>query len=112
MPVLALRFVAEIEARVARGLIGIPEPAPVVEGTVAELCQRYLREFTSPRLKDLAAFRAGASTALKRLMPWLGRHPLHKLTREDIEAALREAQATYRPNTVRTSAAKLQAVLS
>lgn len=108
----ARRFLLEIEARVARGLVGIPEPAPVVEGTVADLCARYLREFSSPKIKDLAAYRGCASTELKRLLPWLGRRHLHQLTREDIEAALREAQAKYRPNTVRTSAAKLQAVLS
>lgn len=108
----ARRFLLEVEARVARGLVGIPEPATAVEGTVADLCERYLREFTSPRIKDMAAFRACAATALKRLLPWLGRRQLHQMTREDIEAALHEAQATYRPNTVRTSAAKLQAVMS
>ena len=108
----ARRYLLEIEARVARGLVGIPEQAPIVEGTVADLCARYLREFASSKIKDLAAFRAGAATALKRLLPWLGRRPLHQLTREDIDAALRQAQAKYRPNTVRTSAAKLQAVLS
>ena len=106
----ARRFLLEIEARVARGLVGIPEPA--VAGTVADLCERYLREFASPRIKDMTAFRSCASSALKRLLPWLGRRPLQQLTREDIEAALRAAQAKYRANTVRTSAAKLQAALS
>lgn len=108
----ARRFLLAIEGRVARGLVGIAEPAPAVEGTVAELCERYLREFSSPKIKDLATFRACAATAVKRLLPWLGRCQLDQLTRENIEAALREAQAKYRANTVRTSAAKLQAVLS
>lgn len=108
----ARRYLLEVEARVARGLVGIPEAAPVVEGTVADLCARFLREFSSLKIKDLSAYKAGASTELRRLLPWLGEKHLHQLTRHDIEQALRAAQEKYRPNTVRTSTAKLQAVFS
>jgi len=56
----ALRYVAEIEARVARGQIGIPEPTEKERAaktiTVAELAARFMAEYDPPRLKDRKAY--------------------------------------------------------
>jgi integrase len=67
----ARRLLIEIEARVMRGQVGIPEPAPL-SPTVGELCERFLREYSRPRIKDLARYRAYAGTALRRALPLLG----------------------------------------
>ncbi len=70
---LAGRMLLEIEARVARGMVGIPEAAPKVEPmSVAALCERFLGEFASPRVKDLGRYRSGARTALNRVLRHIG----------------------------------------
>lgn len=67
----ARRFLLEVEGRVARGLVGIPEPAPPAP-TIAQLAERFLTEYTRPKIKDLARYRAFARTALRRALPTLG----------------------------------------
>jgi len=68
---LARRFLLEIEARVARGSVGIPEPPPP-SPTVAELVARFLAEYSRPRIKDLARYRLSGRVALQRALPLLG----------------------------------------
>jgi integrase len=67
----ARRFLLEVEGRVARGLVGIPEPAPPAP-TVAALAERFLSEYSRPKIKDLNRYRAFARTALRRALPLLG----------------------------------------
>src|SRR3990172_4168970 len=65
---LALRVLAEIEARICRGQIGVPELAAEererAQVTVRELAERFLEEYRSPRLKDLARYLREARTIL------------------------------------------------
>lgn len=68
---LARQFLVEIEARVARGLVGIPEP-PAAAPTVRELMERFLAEYNRPRIKDQKLYAAHAGSALKRALPTLG----------------------------------------
>lgn len=68
---LARRYLLAVESRVARGLVGIPEPAPPPP-TVAALCERFLTEYSRPQIKDLRKYRAFATTALRRALPMLG----------------------------------------
>jgi len=68
----ARRYLLEVEGRIARGLVGIPEPTPSAP-TVSALCQRFLTEYSRPKIKDLARYRAAASTGLNRLLPLLGK---------------------------------------
>jgi integrase len=108
---LAARMLVEIEARVARGKVGIDEPER--DGvTVAELCERFLREFVSPRIKNLTAYRSDARTGLRRILPQLGQIPLSRLTRIDIEKARDAVAGQYRPNTVRCTLRPLGTALS
>jgi len=68
----ARRYLLEVEGRIARGLVGIPEPAPSAP-TVSALCQRFLTEYSRPKIKDLARYRAAVSTGINRLLPLLGK---------------------------------------
>src|SRR5689334_7694518 len=52
----ARRFLLEVEGRIARGIVGIPEPAPAAP-TVAELVDRFLAEYSRPKIKDLQRYR-------------------------------------------------------
>ena len=72
---LALRFVAEIEARVARGLIGIPEVSEEEQRakalTVGELAGQFLQEYDPPRLKDRKRYMESVGPWVrKRLLPY------------------------------------------
>ena len=80
---LARRMLVEIEARIARGLVGMMEPAPPAP-TVAELIERFLGEYSRPAIKDLSAYRAHARSALRRTLPLLGERPADSLTAADI----------------------------
>jgi integrase len=80
----ARRLLVEIEARVMRGQVGIPAPAPPAP-TVAELCERFLREYSRPRIKDLCRYRAYAGTALRRALPHLGALRADAVTPADLE---------------------------
>lgn len=110
---LAARLLLEIEARIARGQVGIPEaapgPAPI---TVAALCTRFVEEFRSPRIKDLSRYRAGARTALRRVLPALGALQLAELERRHLERARDAIARRFKPNTVRATVAALGAALS
>lgn len=68
---LARRYLLEVEGRIARGLVGIPEPAPPAP-TVAELVDRFLVEYSRPKIKNLTKYRVYARTALRRVLPTLG----------------------------------------
>jgi integrase len=110
---LAARMLLEIEARVARGMVGIPEAAPRVDSlTVSELCERFLTEFASPRIKDLGRYRAGARTSLLRVRQHIGHVPLAELQRSHIEKARDAIARSFKPNTVRASLAPLGAALT
>lgn len=81
----ALRFVAEIEARVARGLVGIPEFTEEDHAkkalTVADLAARFIAEYNGPRLKDRKRYLRDVRPAInQRLLPY----PLAKLPVADV----------------------------
>ena len=68
---LARRMLVEIEARVARGIVGIPERTPAAP-RVAELAERFLTDYSRPRLKNLEHYRRIARIALQRTLPFIG----------------------------------------
>lgn len=110
---LAARMLLEIEARVARGSVGIVEPEPQREVmTVAELCERFLTEFSSPRIKNLGRYRAAAQTSLRRVLKHIGQVKLSALTRAHVEEARDRIALKFKPNTVRASLRPLGTALS
>ncbi|HRI51593.1 MAG TPA: site-specific integrase [Pseudomonadota bacterium] len=108
---LARRYLLEVEGRVARGILGIPEPAPPAP-TVAELVTRFLSEYSRPRIKDLPSYRLMARCALRRMLPMLGTRRADTVQAEDI-VRLREALGIrYAAASVRSSLAFLGTVYS
>ena len=108
---LARRYLLEIEGRVARGAIGIPEISqPAL--TLTALCERFLKEYTRPRLKDLAQYRGDALTCLRRVLPLLGDRPAGSLRPADLSRARDELAKLYSPASVRVTLAFLGTVFS
>ncbi len=109
---LARRYLLEVEGRVARSLIGIPEPAPPAP-TLGELCERFLAEYERPRIKNLVAYRATARTALSRLRRGLGEDlASDAIGRREVLALHQQLAAKYKPATVAMSLATASRVFS
>ncbi len=87
---LAMRYVAEVEARVARGMVGIPEPsAPERQAkalTLAALADRFLRE-ANPPTKNPERYRSLLRYMLhKHVLPDLGGVPIISIKPGQVEA--------------------------
>lgn len=107
---LARRYLLEVEGRIARGVIGIPEAAVVP--TVAELAERFLIEYSRPRLKDMAAYRANAGKALRRALLTIGDHRADAVGQEQV-ARLRDRMARdFAPSSVKVTMAFLSTMYS
>jgi integrase len=86
---LAMRFVVEVEARIARGLVGIPEPTtPERQGmalTLAGLAERFIRE-ANPPTKDPKRYRAFMCYLIgKHVVPSIGEMPIAALKAGQVE---------------------------
>lgn len=109
---LARRFLLQIEGRIARGVVGIPEKTPGAL-TVEALCARWLEEYRNPKIKDLARYRKHSRLGLRRVLPLLGGLPLSQLGARDIEKARDRLMVHYpAANTVRAALRPLSAALS
>jgi len=92
----AERYLAEVEARVARREIGIPEPTPEETQqktiTVRELAERFLAEYDRPRLRCRKRYLELARASCKqRLFPYpIASMAAAAVKRRDVEA-LRDA---------------------
>ena len=87
---LAMRFLAEVEARVARGLVGFPEPtAPERQGrglTLAALTEKFLAEANPPSKTPKQYRKWMRYTMNKHVVPDLGVLPIASLRAGQIEA--------------------------
>ena len=99
---LARRYLLEVEGRVSRGLLGIPEPAPPPP-TVAELVARFVREYSRPKIKDLYRYRTLAQTALRRVLPELGSLRSDAITPAVVASLRQQLMQRYAVNSVRLS---------
>lgn len=98
----ARRMLQAIEGRIARGLVGLDVPVMKVP-TLAELCERFLGEYSRPRVKDLTKYRLHARTALRRALPMLGPLRADAVRPADV-AKLRDALSRRAaPNSVRVT---------
>ena len=102
-------FLAEIEARVRRGLIGMPEPSARASLTVAALAERWLDERGGAKAEGR---RRSARTCLARILPRLGGLVAARLTRAQVKALVAELVPRYAANTVRVSLQTLASVLN
>ena len=106
---LARRYLLEIEGRVARGNIGIPEPAPAAP-VLSVLVERFLGEYSRPRIKDLAQYRIHAGKCLRRVLPVLGALRADAVQPADVARARDELLRRRAPASVRAALAYLQTV--
>ncbi len=107
---LAKKLLVEVEARVNRQRVGMPE-ASAGAATVADLIKRFLHEHT-PRVKDLDLYRYQMSLCLNRVLPTLGRKLAEQLSRQDLDAARSSLCRRYKPNTTRATLQALSAVMT
>lgn len=106
----ARRMLLEIEARIARGERGIPERR--TELTLTELFERFLVEYSRPRIKDLATYRAHTRWVLGNLLPSLGRLPASQIQRADVIRARDALGRSRAPGTVCNTLDRLSVVFS
>lgn len=108
----AKRMLLAIEAA---ALAGDPEravPERANELTVREVCERFLCEWNSPRIKHIGRYRLGSRASLRPLLAAIGAVPLSKLTRKQLEKVRDKLGQRYRANTVRNILRPLGAALS
>jgi integrase len=110
----ARRMLLQIEARIARGEAGIPE-RPRARLTVSELVERFLAEYTRPRLKDIEEYRAHSRSVLKKVTARIGKRWAEELTPSELgrlrDTLLKQwAAGTVRSTFVRLSSAFAWAV--
>ena len=100
----AERYLAEVEARVARCDIGIPEPTPEERQqktiTVRELAKKFLAEYDRPRLRNREWYmQLARSSCNQRLFPYpIASAVASKVKKRDVEAyrdALRRADYAH-----------------
>jgi len=109
---MAKRMLLEIEARVARGQAGLVAAEPRPQLTVSELCARFCAEVNSPRIKDVAKYRAQCSSVLRRVLPTIGHLVARSLSAPQLAQARDAIAEKYSPGTVRTTLIPLSAALS
>ena len=111
----ARRMLIEIEARIARGMVGIEEQAPKTTLTLEELFARYLVEYQNPRCKDMQAYRRCARVQLTRISktaPKIAQLLLSTVERSHLDKARDALMARYPAGTVRTTFNAVSAALS
>lgn len=79
----AKRMLAEIEARVARGEVGITERRTGYPA-VAQLIEQFLSEYQRPKLKDMEQYRKQARAVLKNALPHIGKLSAGQITQSDV----------------------------
>lgn len=107
----ARRYLVEIEARIARGQVGIPEPAPLAP-TVSEAVERFLTEYSRPKIKDLGRYRVTARSALQRVLPQLAALRIDAVTARHVQRVRDELTGSFAKNTARVSLAHLGTLFS
>lgn len=96
----ARRMLLEIEARAARGEIGIVKR--LVYPPLAELTERFLTEYSRPRIKDADRYRRNARIALQRVVPLVDKRA-DQVTTSDVAKAREAMRRRYAPASVKLS---------
>lgn len=107
----ARRCLIEIEARIARGKLGVPERDKTSSTTIAELTERYLQEYDSPRIKDLARWRSKLRYHLAVPLASIGEVQVSQFSVESAERLRNRLMRQYAANTTRTQLSALSAAL-
>jgi len=109
----AKRMLLEIEARVARGQAGIPERRTASAWpTVAELFERFVSEYSRPKLKDVEQYRAHARSKMQKFLPLLGKLSAGQIQPADVAKARDVLLRRHAPGTVHVGLATLSVAFS
>lgn len=113
---LALRFLADIESRVARGEPGIPDRKKqhAKHITVRELVTRFLTEYNPPRLRDRARYIAEIKSNFQaRLLPFpIADMAAASVKKQDVSAYRDALRKSYANATINLSLSKLSLLFS
>lgn len=108
-------MLVEIEARVARGMVGIEERSQALSLTAQELFERFIEDYRDPKIKNIAAYRCSARARLTRVnneVPKIAQLALTALDSTHI-ARLRDGlMRRYPAGTVRTTLIAVSTALS
>jgi integrase len=107
----ARRCLVEIEARIARGKLGVPERETKSQATIADITERYLQEYDSPRIKDLDRWRAKLRYHLAVPLSAVGEMQASQFSVEAAERLRNRLMRQYAANTTRTQLSALSAAL-
>ncbi len=108
----ARRCLIEIEARIARGQLGVPERETRHQATLAEIAERYLQEYDSPRIKDLGRWRSKLRYHLAVPLAAVGEVQSSQFSIEAAERLRNRLMRQYAANTTRTQLSALSAALA
>lgn len=104
-------LLAEIEGRVRRSQVGVPERGEPKSLTVSALTQRFLSRPCGPQIKNPDAYRRTVRANMARVLPKIGNMSSSRLTAQHLSHLRDELSARLAPNTVRTTFAVFSAVL-
>ena len=111
----ARRMLIEIEARIARGLVGIPSRLAAPQLTLTDLLARFVDEYRDPRIKDIGAYQLRTRKHLKRVLlesPQTAKQRLEDLTQATIARTRDALLRRYPAGTVRTTMSSVMAALN
>lgn len=111
----ARRMLIEIEARIARGLVGIPSRLAAPQLTLTDLLARFVNEYRDPRIKDIGAYQLRTRKHLKRVLlesPQTAKQRLEELTQATIARTRDALLRRYPAGTVRTTMSSVMAALN
>jgi integrase len=110
----ARRMLIEIEARIARGLVGMEQRNRADDPTVATLFSRFVAEHQDPRIKDRSAYQVRTQKLLRRVereSPQLMKQRLSCLSSVSIPKLRDALLVRYPAGTVRTTLSAVSAAL-
>ena len=105
--ILAEQFLAEVEARIRRGQVGI-EDRRTQAAILGELIDRFLVEYSRPRIKDIEVYRGETRTCFNRLPEDWRRRPASSITQQMVaefrdqlgRAGAKSVKEGYQANTI------------
>ncbi len=108
----ARRMLIEIEARIVRGKLGVPERGEATRLTVAQLAERFLDEYDNPRIRDLPRWRRKQQYILVSILKDIGELQIPSFGIDAAERLRNRLVRQYKPNTARNKLACLGLMLS
>lgn len=97
----AKRMLVEIEAKVARGRMGVPERDAKSILSISDLCERYLTEYDSPRIRNHDKWAYKLRIVLRPVLAQIGTHTASDFDHDDAERLRNRMIRAYASNTAR-----------